>query len=189
MRLKKWLLDWWKNFLGFPVILEETRIKIPEFGDHLTEFGRAWKAQTQDCRKNMFFTWIMNNSVFGRFLDVMRPYNSFNSHISPSPEIWFETEHFEFLSFRGLGSVSGLFTNWDWNHSRGQTQWNLKNWWVDLISTRRDEQNPEIVSKSEDFLFFSEIFVKTQFLQKSRSFSSETVKKILDKLNKGYKNL
>jgi hypothetical protein len=56
MRLKKGLLDWWKHFLGFLDILEETRIKIPEFGDHLTEFGGACMAQTQDWRKNMFFT-------------------------------------------------------------------------------------------------------------------------------------
>ena len=126
MRLMWLFLDWLKYFLGFPVILEETRIKIPEFGDHLTEFGRAWKARTQDWRKSMFFTWIMNNSVFGNFIDGMRPCSTFTSHIWPSPKIWFETEHFEFLSFRAPGLVSGLFTNWDWNHSRGKIQWNLK---------------------------------------------------------------
>jgi hypothetical protein len=56
MRLKKGLLDWWKHFLGFLDILEETRIKILEFGDHLTEFGGACMAQTQDWRKSMVFT-------------------------------------------------------------------------------------------------------------------------------------
>ena len=105
----------------------------------------------------------MNNSVCWRFLDVLRPYNSFTSHIWPSLEIWFETEHFEFLSFRAPGSVSDLFTKWDENHSRGQTKWNLTNWLVYLISTRRDEQNPEIVSKSEDFDFFSQILSKLSF--------------------------
>ena len=46
LRLRWLFLDWWKYFLGFPVILGETRIRILEFGGHLTEFGRAWKAQT-----------------------------------------------------------------------------------------------------------------------------------------------
>jgi len=112
----------------------------------------------------------MNNSVFGRFLDDMRPYNIFNSHIWPSPEIWFETEHFEFLSFRASGSVSGLFTNWDWNHSRGKTKWNLKNWWVYFISTRIDEQNPEIVSKSEDFDFLVKFWPKLSFCKNRGDF-------------------
>ena len=39
MRLIRLFLDWWKYFIGFLVILEENRIKLPEFGDHLTEFG------------------------------------------------------------------------------------------------------------------------------------------------------
>ena len=103
LRLRWLFLDWWKYFLGFPVILGETRIRILKFGGHLTQFGRAWKARTQNWRKSMFSTWIMNNSVSGRFLDVMRPYNSFTSHIWPSPEIWFETEHFEFFKFSGPG--------------------------------------------------------------------------------------
>ena len=74
------------------------------------------------------FHLIMNNSVCVKFLGDMRPYNNFNSHIWPSPEIWFETGHFEFLSFWASGSVSGMFTNWDWNNSRGKIKWNLKNW-------------------------------------------------------------
>ena len=36
------------NFIGFPNILEEIRNKLPEFGDHLTEFGGARMARTQD---------------------------------------------------------------------------------------------------------------------------------------------
>ena len=56
MRLIKWFLDCWKNFLGFPNILGETRIKLPEFGDHKTEFGGACLVRTQDLRKSMFFT-------------------------------------------------------------------------------------------------------------------------------------
>ena len=162
MRLRWLFLDWWKYFLGFLVILEETRIRI-------LEFGRAWKARTQDWRKSMFFTWIMNSSVFWRFIDCMSPCITFTSHIWPSPEIWFETEHFEFFSFWAPSSVSGLFTKWDENHSRGQTKWNLTNSWVYLISTRRYEQNPEIVSKSEDFDFLAKfcqnsVFVKIEVI-------------------------
>ena len=55
MRLKKWFLDWWKHFLGFPDIVGEIRIKLPKFGDHRTEFGGACMFRTQDLRKNMFF--------------------------------------------------------------------------------------------------------------------------------------
>ena len=86
MRLIQCFLDWWKNFLCFPDILGETRIKPPEFGDHQTEFGGACIVQTQDSRKNMFFDWIMNKSIC-----EIRPWSTFISHNQPSPEIWFET--------------------------------------------------------------------------------------------------
>ena len=151
-----------------------------------TEFGRAWKARTQNWRKSMFSTWIMNNSVFGRFLDGIRPYDNFTSNIWLSPKISFETEHFEFLSFRAPCSVSGLFTNWDWNHSRVKTKCNFTNLWVYFISTRIDEQNTEIVSKSEDF-DFSAKFCQNSVFAKSRWFSSETVEGGFEKINKGYK--
>ena len=105
----------------------------------------------------------MNNSVCGSFLDGMRPWSTFNSHIWPSPEIWFKTEHFEFLSFRAPGSVSGLFTYWAWNHSRGKIKWNLKIWKVYMSSTRIDEQNPEIVSKTEDSGFSTKFLSKVSF--------------------------
>ena len=58
-----------------------------------------------------------------------------------------------------------------------------------MISTRIDEQNPEIVSKSEDFGFSAKFLSKLSFLQKSRWFSSETVKGGFEKINKGYQNL
>ena len=56
MTLISLFIDWWNYFLGFQDILEESRIKILEFGDHLTEFGGAYMARTQDLRKSMFFT-------------------------------------------------------------------------------------------------------------------------------------
>ena len=46
----------------------------------------------------------MNKSVCEMFLDGMMPWSTFIGHTQPSPEIWFEMEHFEILSFRGLGS-------------------------------------------------------------------------------------
>ena len=118
MRLRWLCLDWWKYFLCFPVILGYIRIRIPEFGVHLTEFGRAWKARTQNWRKSMFSTWIMNNSVCGSFLDVMRPYNNFTSHIWPSPKIWLETEHFEFLSYSWFKWKTCSFFNFGSKPSR-----------------------------------------------------------------------
>ena len=94
-----------------------------------------------------------------------------------------------FWVFGPPGSVSALFTNWDWNYSRGQTKWNLTNWWVYLISTRRDEQKTRNRFEIGEFWFFSQNLSKLSFLQKSRWFSSETVEGGWDKLNKGYKNL
>ena len=99
------------NFISFLDILEEIRNKLLEFGDHQTKFGGACMVRTQDLRKSMFFTLIMNKSVCEIFLDEMRPWITLTGHIQPSLEIWFETEHFEILSFRAPGSISDLFTS------------------------------------------------------------------------------
>ena len=109
---KRWFLDRWVYFLGFPDILQEIRNKIHELGIHQTELGRVCLRQTQNSRKSMYITWVMNKSVCEGSLDEMRLWSTFIGHIKPSPEIWFETEHFEILSFQTSGSVSGLFTSW-----------------------------------------------------------------------------
>ena len=57
-----------------------------------------------------------------------------------------------------------------------------------MRSTRINEQNLEIISKSEDF-DFSAKFCQNSVFEKSRWFSSETVEGGCDKLNKGYQNL
>ena len=46
----------------------------------------------------------MNKSVCDIFLDGMNPWSTFTDHTQTSPEIWFEMEHFEILSFRAPGS-------------------------------------------------------------------------------------
>ena len=43
----------------------------------------------------------MDKSLCERFLDEMRPWSTFTSHIQPSPEIWFETKNFVILGFFG----------------------------------------------------------------------------------------
>ena len=58
-----------------------------------------------------------------------------------------------------------------------------------MISNIRDEQNLEIVSKTEDFGFLAKFLSKLSFLQKSRQSSSDTVKKSCDKIHKGYQIL
>ena len=55
MRLIQWFIDCSKNFLGLPNILGDIRVKLPEFGDHQTEFGGACIVRIQDSRKSMFF--------------------------------------------------------------------------------------------------------------------------------------
>jgi hypothetical protein len=55
MGLIQWFLYWGNHFLCFLDILEEIRVKFPEFGDHRTEFGGACIARTQDLRKSMLF--------------------------------------------------------------------------------------------------------------------------------------
>ena len=87
-------------------------------------------------------------------------------HKKPSSEIWFETEHFEILSFRAPGSDFRLFTSWAWNDPREKFSWILVIFQVDMESTRRDEENPEIVSKTEKFGFLANfaqnwVFAKT----------------------------
>ena len=104
MRLIQWFLWFWMNFVGLPDILGGNRVKLPEFGGHRTEFGGAYIVRTRDSRKIIFFTWIMNKSFCKIFLGEIRPWSTFTSHNQPSPEIWFEKEHFEILSFSGSGS-------------------------------------------------------------------------------------
>ena len=88
---EKWFLDSWVNFLGFPDILEDIRNNIHEFGIHRIELGRACIRRTQNSRKSMYITWVMNKSVSEGSLDEMRLWITFTDHIQPSPEIWFET--------------------------------------------------------------------------------------------------
>ena len=45
-------------------------------------------------------------SICGDDFDEMNPWNTHTRHIQPSPKIWFETKHFEILSFRAPGLVS-----------------------------------------------------------------------------------
>ena len=163
MRLIWWFPDWWKNFLGFLDILEETRIRFLEFGDHRTKFEGPCMVQTQDLRKSMFFTWIINKSVFKRFLGEIRPWRTFTSHNQPSLEIWFETEHFEILSFSDPELKFLSITYWAWNGSRQKLSWIFSIFQAKFNSTRRDEQNPEIISKSEKFGFLANFVSKHCF--------------------------
>ena len=94
MKLEKLFLWFWINFIGFLDILGGNRVKLLEFGGHWTEFGGACIVQTQDSRKSIFFTWIMNKSVYERFFEEIRPSSTFTIYNQPSPEICFETEHF-----------------------------------------------------------------------------------------------
>ena len=83
----------------------------------------------------------MNKYVSERNLDEFIPWSTFTSDNQPSPEIWFETEHFEILSFQAPGLDFGMFTSWAWNISREQFSWIFSIWKVYMDSTRRDEQN------------------------------------------------
>ena len=126
LRLIKWFLDFWKTFLGFSDILEGIRNNIQELGIHRTELGRACIHQTQNLRKWIYVTWNMNKSLCERFLGEMRPWNTSNSHKQPSPKIWFETKHFEILSFLGPGLSIPPITSWAWNGSRYKISWILE---------------------------------------------------------------
>ena len=109
---EKWFINWWVHFICFRDRLEEIINKIHELGIHQTKLGRACIRQTQNLRKIMYITWVMNKYVSKGYLDEMSLWSTFTSHIQPSPKIWFETEKFEILSFRAPGLVSGLFTSW-----------------------------------------------------------------------------
>jgi hypothetical protein len=45
----------------------------------------------------------MNNYICGVFSDKISPYNIHNSHKKHSLKVFFETDHFEDLSFSGPG--------------------------------------------------------------------------------------
>ena len=58
-----------------------------------------------------------------------------------------------------------------------------------MDSTRWDEQNPEIVSKSEKFGFSANFVSKLSFRKTSRQNCLDTVLLSWDKIHKGYKIL
>jgi hypothetical protein len=126
MRLRIWFLGFWIPFLGFPNTLGGFRNKIPEFGIHLTGLGRVCIDQTQNLRKIMKSTWLMNKSICGVFLDKIRPYNIHTSHIKPSPKIWFEMEDFKNLGFSSPRLRVPPVTSWAWNGSREKFSWILE---------------------------------------------------------------
>ena len=165
MRLIQWFLYWWKHFLGFPYILGEITNKIQELGIHQTELGRSCICQTQNLRKSIYFTWVMNKSVCESFLDEIMSCSTLMGHIQPSLEIWFETKHFEILSFRALGLDFRLFTSWAWNDSRTQFPWIFEICKVDMDSNLRDEQNIEIILNQRS-LFFQPILCQNSVFAK-----------------------
>ena len=126
MRLKKWFIQFWILFLGFPYILGGVGHKISELGSHLTEFGRACIDWTQNLRKTIWSTWVMNRSPCERFLDLISPWSTLNVYILNFPEIWFEMEHFKILGFSGPRLRVPPVTSWAWNGSRSKFSWILE---------------------------------------------------------------
>ena len=53
--------------------------------------------------KGLKSTCIINTLLFGMILEKIIPYHVHTSHKKHSPKVWFETEHFEILSFLGMG--------------------------------------------------------------------------------------
>ena len=84
----------------------------------------------------------MNKSFYKRFIEEIIPWTTFNIHNQPSPEIWFEMEHFESLSFSGPGLRVLSVASSAWNESRAQFSWIFEILKVELESIRRGEQNP-----------------------------------------------
>ena len=109
--------------------------------------------------------------------------------------------HYSYLTFPWKLVQNGALWNFEFSGS------GLSFWHVHLLSLKSlQRKNPMEFENLESlyelhwkkwtkpknrfenggFWFVSQIFVKTQFLQKSRQSSSDTVKKSWDKLNKEY---
>ena len=65
---KKWYLRLKMILLSFLYILGDIRNIIIGLGKHLTGLGRACIDRTQNLRKSMKSTWVMNKSLFGFLL-------------------------------------------------------------------------------------------------------------------------
>ena len=126
MRLRILFLVLWMLFLAFPHTLGGVRNKILEFGSQWTKFGRACIDQTQNLRKSMKSTCVMNKSLFWVFINEIIPYNTHNIHIKPSPKIWFETEHFQNLGFSNPGLRVPPVTSWARNGFTEKFSWILE---------------------------------------------------------------
>ena len=97
----------------------------------------------------------MNKSLCYSFIDEIIPWITFTNHIQPSPEIWFETEHFEILSFSGPGLKVPSVTSWAWNDSRAQFSRILEIFQVELESILGDEQTKKSFRKQRSLVFQS----------------------------------
>ena len=84
----------------------------------------------------------MNKSPCRVCFDEIIPWSTLTSHIQPSPEIWFETEHFENLSFLGPRLMVPTITFGPRIRSRENVSWIIKMCKVYLTSILSDEQNP-----------------------------------------------
>ena len=126
MRLKKWSLGLKMLLLTCIYILVDIRNKIPGLVKHLMGFGTTCIDQTHSLRKNMKSTRVMNKSICGVFRGKIRPQNTHTTHKWPSPENWFETEHFEIFGFLVHGLRVLPITSWPWIVSREKFSYILK---------------------------------------------------------------
>ena len=101
----------------------------------------------------------------------MMPWSTLNSHIQPSPEIWFETEHFEKLGFLVPRLKVPFITSWAWNASREKLSSILEICKVELESILRYEQNPKNISKMEKIDFSAKFAWKLKFHENRGKFT------------------
>ena len=154
-----WLV---KVLFRFPSHIRIDRNQNTRIWDSSNWIWKSLEGSDPKLKKEHVFHSNHDNSVFGRLIDVLRPYNFFTSHIWPSPKIWFETEQFEFLSFRAPA--------WFLAYSQIEIEITLEEkpngtWQIyEFILSPLEEINKTQKSfRNRRILIFQPNFVKTQF--------------------------
>ena len=170
------------------MILGDFGNKTQQLVKGLTKLGRAWINLTQNLKKGLKSTCIMNKSVCGIILEKISLYNFHTIHNQHSSKVWSETEHFENFEFFGPGGQGSNYHLWTKNWSKIKIimdSWNLESLiriqskWIKIPRNRFEN----------GVWIFNQICPKNEISRKSRQFWTKTQLLGCDKINKWYQNL
>jgi hypothetical protein len=145
------LVKWWTCHGTNGVYLQNLTTRILSQVESSSLAERNWSTYG-------FIHFVKHNMLGLHNID----YHVHTSHKQHSPKVWFETDHFQILSFSGSGLRVPTLTSGPRIDPREKFSWILEIW---KVSTQSDEQNPKIVSKMEEFEFSAKFARNLKFIE------------------------